>query len=192
VRKALVREYKRKLLDSNRSAHDEQMIFADYFSEFGPYIAIGRPGESFESMDLGAAKYYVPDEEWASKVIELINSSGAILIEAAESKGLSWEIKQVLNQVAPEKVLLILPSTDVEYREFCMFSTGLFPYPIPERLPKTRLLMFGPVWSPILLENATMILEDAVKPFVERLDLGSRPNQQSNQANRVDTTNARR
>jgi len=191
LRKSLAREYKRKLLDSNRSVHDEQMLFAEYFSEFGPYIAIGRPGEAFESMDLGAAKYYVPDEAWSTKVVELINSSRAILIEAAETEGLSWEIREVLSRVAPEKVLLILPRNDADYREFCIFAAGLFPHPMPEELPNTRLLMFGADWSPIPLEDATMILEDAVQPFMDRLGLASSPDKKPNQANAADAKELR-
>ena len=186
LRKMLVQEYRRKFLDSNRSVHDEQMLFAEYFSEFGPYIAIGKPDEAFENMDLGAAKYYVPDEAWTTKVVELINSSGAIVIEAAESEGLSWEIREVLCRVAPEKVLLILPRNEADHREFCIFAAGLFPHPMPEELPSTRLLMFGANWSPIPLEDYTMILEEAVRPFVDRLGLASSRDKKLNQANAAD------
>jgi len=182
LRNSLVQEYKRKFLDSNRSVHDEQMLFAEYFSELGPYIAIGRPDEAFESMDLGAAKYYIPDEAWMTKVIELINSSAAIVIEAAESEGLSWEIREVLCRVAPEKVLLILPRNEADHREFCIFAAGLFPHPMPEELPSTRLLMFGANWLPIPLEDYTMVIEDSVRPFVDRLGLASSRDKKLNQA----------
>lgn len=169
LRRTLAREYKMKLLDSNRSVHDEQTLFAEYFSDFGPYIAIGRPGESFESMDVGAAKYYVPDEIWKTKVVELIASSAAIVIEAAESDGLSWEIREVIRRKRPESVLLILPRNDADYRDFRIFATGLFPHPMPNGIPRTRLIMFGSDWIPIPLEDYTMVLEDAVRPFVARL-----------------------
>jgi hypothetical protein len=98
LRKSLFREFRMKFLDSNRSNFDEQMIFAEYFSELGPYVAIGRPGEAFESMDLGAAKFYVSDQEWATKVSELIDRAGAIVIEAAESDGLGWELQEVVRR----------------------------------------------------------------------------------------------
>ncbi len=189
LRKRLAWRCKQKLLDSNRSPHDEQALFAEFFSEYGPYIAIGRPGEAFESMDLGAAKYYIPDEEWKTKVVELINSSGAIVIEAAESEGLSWEIREVLSRIAPEKLLIILPRNDADYREFCVFSAGLFPHPMPEELPNTRLIMFGADWSPIPLENFTLILEDALQPFVDRLNLISSHDKKTNHANEADAKN---
>jgi hypothetical protein len=78
MRESLAREYKRKLLGSSRSVHDEQAFFSEFFSDFGPYIAIGRPGEASESMDLGSAKYYVPDEAWMTRVGELICSAAAL------------------------------------------------------------------------------------------------------------------
>lgn len=182
LRKSLAREYKMKLLDSSRSVHDEQALFVELFSDFGPYIAIGRPGEAFESMDVGAAKYYVPDEAWMTTVVELIDSSAAIVIEASESGGLSWEIQQVLSRAAPEKVLLILPRNDADYRDFRIFAAGLFPYPMPEEIPRTRLIMFGSGWYPIPLKGYTMVLEDAVQPFVARLGLASLLDKESNSA----------
>ena len=169
IRKALVREYKRKLLDSNRSVHDEQMLFAEYFSNFGPYIAIGRPGESFESMDLGAAKLYVPNDYWQDKVIELIETSGAVVLEAASSEGLTWEIRQILDRLDPERLLIILPRNGAEYRDFCVFAEGIFPHPMPIEMPTTRLLMFDADWTPIPLEDGVPIVEDAVAPFMARL-----------------------
>lgn len=168
-RKALAREYKRKLLDSNRSVHDEQMLFAEYFSDFGPYVAIGRPGESFESMDLGAAKLYVPDDSWRDKVIELIEASGAVVLEAAASEGLAWEIREIVGRLDPERLLIILPRNGAEYREFCIFAEGVFPHPMPVEIPTTRLLMFEADWTPISLEDGVPIVEDAVAPFMARL-----------------------
>jgi hypothetical protein len=47
--------------------------------------------------------------------------------------------------------------------------------------------MFGADWSPIPLEDATMILEDAVQPFVDRLGLASSPDKKPNQANADNT-----
>jgi hypothetical protein len=163
----------------------------ELFSDFGPYIAIGRPGEAFESMDLGSAKYYVPDEEWTTKVGDLINSSAAIVIEAAESEGLSWEIQEVVSRVVPEKVLLILPRNHADYREFRISAARLFPHPMPEEIPSTRLIMFGPDWYPIPLEDYTMILEDAVQPFVARLGLASLLDKELNSAHATEARDQR-
>ena len=169
LRTSLAREYKRKLLNSHRSTIDEQVIFAEYFSEFEPYIAIRKPDESAESMDLGAAKQYVPDEAWMEKIIDFIDKSAAILIDAAHSEGLVWELQQVLRRAPPQKVLLILPRTDPDYRDFRVFATHIFPQPFPEVLPTTRLLMFSDEWSPMSLEYASMVLEESVQPFVARI-----------------------
>lgn len=165
------RDKNRKISGSIRSTMDEQMFFAQYLSDFGPYIAIGRPSESFESMDLGAAKLYVNDEDWQNTVIELIQSANAVVLESGESAGLSWEISQLVSKVNPQKVLMILPRLQSKYDEFCLFAEDLFPEPFPKELPVSRLLMFEDGWIPVELNNPTMSVEDALKPFIERLGL---------------------
>ncbi len=166
---SLSKDYKRKRVNSNRSSLDEQMLFAEYFSTHGPYVAIGRPGEANESMDLGAAKFYAQNEEWQDKVIELVNLSVAIVIEVDVSTGVSWEIREVLRRANPEKVLLLLPRGVADYEKFRAFSAELFPYPMPINLPKARLIMFGPGWLPIPINIASYSVEGAVKPFVIRI-----------------------
>lgn len=171
IRVGLVREYKMKLLGSSRSMHDEQALFNEYFSSIGPYIAVGRPGESLMSMDVGSAKVFISDDDWRSKVQQLIEAAVVIVIEAADSKGLAWEISEVVRRVQPERVLLVLPRNDADHREFCIFAANIFPHPIPEELPPTRLIMFNPGWFPVALEDYTMILEDALNPFIKRLGI---------------------
>lgn len=165
------RDKNRKISGSIRSTMDEQMFFAQYLSEFGPYIAIGRPGESFESMDLGAAKLYVNDEDWQKTIIELIESANVVVLEAGESAGLSWEISQLVSKANPQKVLMILPRHQSKYDEFCLLAEEFFPESFPEDLPVSRLLMFEDGWIPVELNNPTMSVEDALRPFIERLGL---------------------
>lgn len=169
LRTMLARDYKRKILNSHRSAHDEQMLFQEYFAALGPYIAIKRPGETAETMDLGAAKYLVPDESWQSKVTEMIERAAAVVIEAGDSSGLSWEIQEVVSRVRPESVLLILPRNDADYRDFRVVAASLFPRPMPSELPSARLLMFDADWSPVSINTVSMFLEDPLEPFVQRI-----------------------
>lgn len=176
LRKSLAREYKMKLLNSSRSVHDEQAIFTEYFSDIGPYIAISRPGESFRNMDIGSAKLFMSNDDWRSKVKQLIEAAVVIVIEAAESKGLAWEMREVVRCIQPERVLLVLPRNEADYYEFCIFADNIFPHPMPEVLPPSRLIVFNSGWIPVALENYTMILEDALDPFMERLDLNARLN----------------
>ncbi|MDP1736005.1 MAG: hypothetical protein Q8L23_01040 [Caulobacter sp.] len=163
------REHVKHLIGSPRSSYDEQRVFADYFSRFGPYIAAGRPGELFENMDIGAAKLYVANADWRSTIVELLNISGIVILEAANSEGLLWEIEQLVEIVSPFRVLLVTPRTATEYREFRQFAGGLFPKGLPETPPQSRLLMFDDDWTAIELSNPVLILSEAVKPFRDRL-----------------------
>ena len=155
-------------LNTNRSMFDEQLIFATFFSRIGPYIAIGRPGETFGNMDLGAAKMYVSDDEWQSTVFNLLERCAAIVLEAGDSEGLLWEIEQVTTSVPPRKLLIILPVSDLEYQAFRSFSAHLFPKPLPKGMVGSRLLVFGDDWTPIELENIDFSVASALAPFCQR------------------------
>lgn len=165
------REHTRLMLGSTRSSFDEQRVFADYFSSLRPYIAVGRPGELFENADLGAAKLFMPDEGWRERVAELIDASAAIVLDVGTSGGLVWEIKQVVARVRPRQILLILPRSKKDYRQFWESGAALFPRRLPEELPPSRLLMFQDDWIPYPLDNPTMCVADALEPFCRRLDL---------------------
>lgn len=161
----------RKIAQSGRSTMDQQMIFAEFFRLLGPYIAIGRPGEGMASMDLGASKLYVSDADWQQTVLDLIDRSAAVILEAGDSKGLQWEIEEVTTTCDPEKLLIILPRRESEYRSFCLSVQHIFPRALPDEPPESRLLMFDEAWGPIELENPTWSVEDALAPFCRRLNL---------------------
>jgi hypothetical protein len=169
----LRRDMTRSLLGSGRSSFDEQMIFAEYFSAFGPYIAIGRPGETFENMDLGAAKLYVEDERWQETVLELLEISAAIVLEAGDSAGLGWELQQVVARARPRRLLLILPRRKQDYDEFRRFAASILPRSLPIASPESRLLTFADDWRPVPLDNPSLLLEDALEPFSSRLNMGA-------------------
>ena len=172
TRESIAKIFRRQLLGTGRSLFDEQGIFSEFFSEFGPYIAIGRPGETREAMDIGSAKAFVSDEHWQLKVQRLLDASKAVVVEAGDTDGLVWEIREVLKRCDPEQVLLIAPRTQREYDQFRALAEDLFPYSFPLKLPDTRMIMFDYGWQPIPLEEYTMILADALQPFVERLYFG--------------------
>jgi hypothetical protein len=166
------RNVRRLLFSSNRSQRDFQSLAAQYFSAYGPYVALARRGESLEDMDLGAAKLHLDDDqEWQPTVIEMLERSAAIVIEADHSPSLVWELQQVVLRVDARKVLLVLPTTRRGYASFLSHVRDIFPKPLPARRPDSRLLMFADDWSPVALDNPTFILSDAVEPFRNRLGL---------------------
>src|SRR5262249_55536794 len=78
------------------------------FADFGPVIAIGRPGEALPPV--GAARAYVPEgEDWKEKVRELSEQSAWTVMVLGGSQGFQWEVEMVLTLGCPEKVLIVLP-----------------------------------------------------------------------------------
>lgn len=166
----LRRDLKRTMFRSGRSGFDEQMIFAEFFEDLGPYVAVSRPGEGAENMDLGAAKIVMDDVNWQEGVTELIEASVAIVVDASHTPSLLWEIRQIVLRSSPRRLLLVLPRTDEQYRKVYEACVSAFPKGLPLSKPESRLLTFSDAWEPVALENPTCILEDALEPFCERLN----------------------
>ena len=167
----------RGALGVQRSMFDEQMVFAQAFSAVGPYIALGRPTEDFRNMDLGAAKKYVAHDEWQGVVTQWLGTCAAVVVEAAASQSLAWELEEIVKIVPAPRVLLICPRTDEEDRAFWWRSASLFPVSLPETRPTSRLLIFDDCWRPEELENVNVNAAESLQPFFERVKLAPRTTQ---------------
>lgn len=157
------------VLHTMRSRFDEQMIFADAISEVGPYIALGRPGEHLNNMDLGAAKKYVSDDEWQPTVLQWLSQCAAVVLDAADSEGLAWEIREVVRIVPPTCVLIVCPHTNEEYGRFTRECATLFPKGIPNARPRSRLLTFDGSWEPCELKNVDLCAALSLEPFLQHV-----------------------
>ncbi|MGH7158424.1 MAG: hypothetical protein ACREGD_05180 [Candidatus Saccharimonadales bacterium] len=162
------RSFRRSLFGSKRSMFDEQMVFADVLNRIGPYIAIGRPTETFENMDLGAAKKFVSDDKWQDAVIQWLSRCAAVVLEAGDSDGLSWEMRRIVERVEPTRLLMILPSKEEDYEAFRRRAAGIFPLPLPDKKAASRLLTFDGEWRPVELQNVNLTLADTLEPFFEQ------------------------
>ncbi|HEV2840566.1 MAG TPA: hypothetical protein VGW39_04505 [Chthoniobacterales bacterium] len=166
------RMHLRSVLGTSRSRFDEQMVFAHALSAIGPYVALGRPTESFRDMDLGAAKKYVSNDEWQGAVIDWLRKCAAVVMEAADSASLGWEIEQVVRWVPPTRVLVICPHTEDEYQAFVRAHEHRFPRRFPRLKPENRLLIFNNNWFPRELENINLNVTETLQPFFEQLRTG--------------------
>lgn len=146
-------------------AFDEQMLFAEAISAIGPYIALGRAGETFQDMDLGAAKIYVSNDQWQHSVRQWLFRCSAVVLEAADSESLGWEIEQVIRMIPPTNILIICPYRCKEYDEFTHAYGKLFPSRLPTQRPRSRLLTFDKTWHPVELTNVNMEFVRTLKPF---------------------------
>ena len=159
----------RKILGISRARVDEQHVFAIALSNIGPYIALGRPTENCRNMDLGAAKKYVSNEEWKGSVVDWLNKCIAVVVEAADSASLGWEIKQTISIVPPTSVLIICPHTDSDYQSFSNAYSHLFPKELPKARPRSRLLTFDENWLPRELTNVDRELTKSLQPFFKQV-----------------------
>jgi hypothetical protein len=155
----------RGILRADRRANDEQLIFAHAFGAIGPYIALGRPGETYQDMDLGAAKRYVADHEWQAEVERWLKHSAAVVIESANSMALGWEIERVVELVPPTAVLIICPFRDGDYDAFVQRHGRRFPHGVPRDRPRSRLLTFAHDWQPVALQSVESDVRQTLEPF---------------------------
>lgn len=123
--------------------------------KLGPVITIGRPGEKLPL--LGAARFYVSEELWRAKVADVVKASQLVLWATGITEGLRWEISHLIENLAPEKLVLwahphlLRVSAQERESEWTIFRRALgnlFPKPLPEVLGDTRLICFASDWTP--------------------------------------------
>ena len=127
-------------------------------------IALGRAGEKLP--EVGAAKLYVADADWQPKVLEWLKKARLVVVQAGVTPGLRWEIGQMVKRLSPAKLLVILPDTDAQYRQFKAWADAVLPRALPDK-PKARLLMFGDDWTPTTLPDRGGLLA-TLQPFLKR------------------------
>jgi hypothetical protein len=132
---------------------------AKLLAPIGPMIAIGRPGERFP--ELGAARFYVTDEQWQQKIADAAAAARYVVLTSGITEGLRWEVGHLMRALPPEKLilwahpqLLSLPRAQRE-REWGIFRNSLgtlFRKPLPEKLGRTHFFRFDPSGEPIRIE----------------------------------------
>jgi hypothetical protein len=91
---------------------DDELI-CDVFSEFGPVIGIGRPGEKLPGLNFYS--FYFEGEEWRENVIRLMDQAQMIVIKPGiAGQNLIWEIETAHKLKFHNKVIFPL----IEYYGF--------------------------------------------------------------------------
>lgn len=147
----------------------EQHALSNCLGRIGPYIAIGRPGEPLP--EFGAGRRYVPDEDWQRVVTELIENAGAIVIDGGTTAGLRWELLEAVLRAPPTKLLIVVPAWPTEYAMFQAWANKVLLFPLPEKMPKSRLVMFAFDGTPVPLEPYPRTLPSllgTLRPFLEQ------------------------
>ena len=128
---------------------------ASVWSAYGPFIAIGKPGE--ELPELGAARIYVSNDQWKNEVRSLIAKAQVVILRAGITNGFMWELEHVLHCLSPQRVLLYLPPEMIggtqDKREECFTSfreqtAKCLIKALPD-VKGCRFIAFGDAWDPL-------------------------------------------
>jgi membrane protease YdiL (CAAX protease family) len=114
----------------------EEEQLAQVMNEIGPFVAVGRPGETLPHI--GAARMYLEHDEWKDDVLRLISSAKLVVLRAGETGSFLWEFEAVLKHVAPEKIVVLIPFEAPQYHAFRVKVQRVMPN-LPFHLP----LYFG-------------------------------------------------
>lgn len=171
----------------------EEEILARIFSRIGPCIAIGEPGEKLPK--LGMARMYLDDQEWQSRVQDLISRASVVVIRVGHTKNVWWEIETAVKLVMPERLLFLLPfeggstlflqNVADDYGRFQREIEKYIPCKLPpysaSRVLKgslTGVLFFESDWTPQIIAfdsisigkrlSAKALLKESLKPFLKR------------------------
>jgi hypothetical protein len=129
---------------------EEQM--ASFFRKIGPFVGIGRPGETLAQG--GAERLYVAHSDWQSQVLQLLDRSAAVILQPAETAGVWWEIEQTMQRVSPPRLLLSLAcyqETQEGWDRFRMRFEQLIGKPLPRSRGDALFIHFAGDWTPMLL-----------------------------------------
>src|SRR5262245_8246672 len=143
----------------------EQDALAPIMAEIGPYVAIGKPHEPLP--ELGAARAYVPDDEWQNKIREWLSRARLVIVREGATQGLRWEVAQLVSHAKPTQVLIILPHKPEHYDSFRRWANDVLPSPLPQSGPADRLVIFDQAWRPTLLPSRTTI-KKTLAPYFEQ------------------------
>jgi hypothetical protein len=141
----------------------EQWKFAKLMRRIGPYVTVARPGEHLP--ELGASPIYLEEDEWQSRVLELMKKARFVVVRAGATPGLRWEIEMLWKHVPPQRVLLIAPGRRKVYRAFREWINPLLRKPLPEKLGDVRLIGFNDDGSPAPIDGRdTSRIREAFTP----------------------------
>ncbi|MDQ8704718.1 transferase [Streptomyces sp. LHD-70] len=88
--------------------HSREEQLAGALGTVGPVIAVGRPGEPLPK--LGAARFYLPQDDWQPTVLRLMTLSRLIVLRLGSGDSLWWEIGQARATQPAHKLVLLAPN----------------------------------------------------------------------------------
>ena len=170
-----------RLLFSITADHSEEQM-ARYFQRYGPFVAIGKPGERFSLG--GASRFYVTDAQWQDAVLNLLEHAQFVVLQPSLTPGVRWEIEQTVKTVSPERILLCLTwfaGSQARYDEFRLRFTRYASLRLPRSLGDGNFACFDAQGRSTLLpmrlrtpfmwplSGCAVSFQETLRPFFARL-----------------------
>ncbi|MGH3569332.1 MAG: hypothetical protein ACRDRH_25575 [Pseudonocardia sp.] len=92
---------------SARRKQGFEEIIAEELQQYGPLSAVGEPGRRL--APIGFAREYLTDVDWQSRVQQRMSQSTAIVVTVGRSRGLEWEIQELIRTSSWRKVIFVFP-----------------------------------------------------------------------------------
>lgn len=143
--------FSRLLMGMSISSHEERL--AEILDLVGPFVAVGRPGESLPT--LGASRLYVPDASWQREVAQLMQRARCVVFRAGATPSLQWELQKAVRSLAPERILLWCPDGRKVWAAFRKWAGGSLQHPLPAR-PTHPFVAFDAAWRPQALREVDL------------------------------------
>ncbi|MET0917983.1 MAG: hypothetical protein ABWY07_06105 [Burkholderiales bacterium] len=178
--------YLRSFADDGRAARrygalTEEEQLAKALAWIGPFLAVGRPGETLPHV--GAQRIYLADDEWQHRVLELMAQARLVVLRTGSTQGFHWEVEQALSVLTPDRLLLVADERselravlDLIARHAGRPQKRLWLLSWPIASTK-GLVAFRPDWSPAPLRLKAGIWRSSGRdePLVGRFTLALRP-----------------
>ena len=154
---------------SGLATEEEQL--AEVLRPFGDLVAIGQPGEALPKP--GAAHIYASDEEWKDVVKGQMEAARLVVIRAGVGENLLWELKQAVEILDSQKLLILVLNMKVKYYDsFCTKADLVLGKSLPagfivERFRRVSgFIAFASDWTPIFLPRRGPYFRKSVfKPY---------------------------
>jgi hypothetical protein len=141
------------LLLSLGTMFTEEEELADVLRPFGDLVTIGQPGERLPKP--GAARIYASEEEWKEVVKRRMRAARLVIIRAGGGEHLLWELKQAVETLDPEKVLILVHTIkSKDYESFRAKVNPVLGMSLPELAKRFRrggFIAFTRDWKPSFL-----------------------------------------
>ena len=124
-----------------RAAHEH--LLKHELQHIGPFVAVGKPGDKL--APLGAARFYLAENEWQEKVDALLRSAAAIVLCPETAGGTRWEVAEVAQLVDRRRVLIVVPNPrrrPLGYARIQALLQQVLPVPLPADCQDVDAFMF--------------------------------------------------